>query len=429
MRNLEKSEKIALSMIVIIGLSSFLLALNGRLQAQKEGILYQLIDNLSYEIGYSGLIHHFKNAVLRPNEPEYLARANTAGQNALDILDKIEHAAIDLGVLEGTTGLENTRAMIAEYTANIGVVSDAHAQGKSVQEVDDLVRVDDFPATQEISRFRQEVFSSMAAKRLNLNLAEAALCIMIAAFFVMYIIWTDNQRANLLKEKLRLTRQNIELKSFADEAAHELRTPIAQVVTASDLILEDAPDASGQDYQIVGMINRIANDMLNQVNSLLEYSRYSDKKVVKQNFSMRDLVRGIAADLSNARNKQHSIIVKDMPDVPANADLFKRVWSNLIQNSIKYTNQGAPAEVMIYGDTSGSDTRYFIEDRGIGIDPSRADDIFGYKVRLHEGDNDYDGYGIGLALVRSIINRHGGKIYLDKNYQTGARFCIVMPST
>ena len=119
---------------------------------------------------------------------------------------KIEHAAIDLGVLEGTTGLENTRAMIAEYTANIGVDSDAHAQGKSVQEVDDLVRVDDFPATQEISRFRQEVFSSLAAKRLNLNLAEAALYIMIAAFFVMYIIWTDNQRANLLKEKLRLTR-------------------------------------------------------------------------------------------------------------------------------------------------------------------------------------------------------------------------------
>lgn len=429
MRHLEKNEKIAIYMIVMIGLSSFLFALHSRVQAQKETILYQLIDNLSYEIGYSGLIHHFKNAVIRPNEPEYLALTNRAGQNALDILDKIEQAASDLGVGNGTRSLENTRAMIAKYTANIPVVSDAHAQGKSVQEVDALVRVDDLPATEEISSFRQGVFSSMDAKRLQTNLAEAALCIMIVSFFVLYIIWTDNQRANLLKEQVRLARQNIELKAFADEAAHELRTPIAQVVTASDLILEDAPDASDQDYQLVGMINGIAKDMLSQVNSLLEYSRYSDKKVVKQNFSMRDLVLGVAADLSNARNKQHSIIVKDMPDVPANADLFKRVWSNLIQNSIKYTKQGAPAEVTIYGEESGSETRYFIEDRGIGIDPSKADDIFGYKVRLHEGDNDYDGYGIGLALVRSIINRHGGKIYLDKNYHPGARFCIVMPST
>lgn len=416
-------------MIVMIGLSSFLFALNGRIQAQKEGVLYQLIDDLSYEIGYSGLIHHFKNAVIRPNEPEYLARAHEAGQSALDILDKIEQSANDLGVQDGTTNLQNTRAMIALYTANIIVVSDAHAQGKSIQEVDDLVRVDDLPATQEISRFRQDVFSRMDDKRLHSNLAEGALCIMIAAFFVMYIIWTDNQRANLLKEKLRLTKQTMELKAFADDAAHELRTPIAQVVTASDLILEDATESNNQGYQLVGMINGIAKEMLSQVNNLLEYSRNSEKKVVKQKFVMRDLVRGVAADLTGARNRQHSIVVRDMPDIPANADLFKRVWSNLIQNSIKYTKQGAPTEIVIYGDMSGSDTRYFIEDRGIGIDPGKADDIFGYKVRLHEGDNDYDGYGIGLALVRSIINRHGGKIYLDKNYHRGARFCVVMPSS
>ncbi|MFC2952073.1 ATP-binding protein [Marinicaulis aureus] len=139
---------------------------------------------------------------------------------------------------------------------------------------------------------------------------------------------------------------------------------------------------------------------------------------------MRNDLRYVRTD----RSKNADIIIKETPAIKADPELIRRVFANLIANSLKYSKPDNAPVVTISSERQAEKVTFSIADNGIGIEARHAEKIFEPMQRLHDHDSEYDGVGIGLPLVKAIIESHGGAIWLDKDYAEGARFCFSVPT-
>ena len=428
MKTRHKTGALAISLIAILFFTSLFSFYSIKKKLELRETISRTLEEFQFEIGFTGLIHNFKNSVIRPNRPEYLDQASKNSQRALELLDRLNSLGVGAGISRELAMLENTRAMINAYTTNLEIVRDGHATGLSITEIDSLVAVDDAPAKREIESYRYAIYNTLDTETTRLTLFASLLSILSAAFILSVILWLNNRRIAALVEKLKLAEQNVELKSFASRAAHDLRNPLSQLATASDLLMIDKGRMPATERRLIAMISEVSEDMLDQVNSLLEYSVNNEREIKKSSLAMKPLIQSVVENLQIKYGKEHRVTIKDMPDVDADPALMKRVWTNLVENSLKYTALEKSAQIFIYGKKEVNLAYFFLEDRGIGIDASNAEEIFEPMTRLHGREARYRGHGIGLAMVRSIVNRHGGRIYLDTSYKKGARFCIELPT-
>jgi light-regulated signal transduction histidine kinase (bacteriophytochrome) len=129
--------------------------------------------------------------------------------------------------------------------------------------------------------------------------------------------------------------------------------------------------------------------------------------------------------------RQLEIVVGDMPPCQADPTLLKQVWTNLLSNALKYTRKRAAARITIGCRTAprpsgpGTETVFFVKDNGAGFDMKYAHKLFGVFQRLHRAA-DYDGTGVGLAIVQRIINRHGGRVWAEAHVNQGATFSFTL---
>ena len=236
--------------------------------------------------------------------------------------------------------------------------------------------------------------------------------------------------ANQLQESkaAELERSNRELEAFSYTVSHDLRAPLRHVDGYARMLQEDAGDQLTPDMlRYLDMISRSSRHMGLLIDDLLAFSRVGRKPLEQVTLDMGDLVRH-ALHEAGAERAQATVDIGSLPAVDADPVLMRQAWVNLLSNAIKYSApRGAEARIEVSGERDGALVRYRVRDNGVGFDMRYADKLFGVFHRLHSQD-DFEGTGVGLAIVRQILERHGGQVSADARPGEGATFTIELPA-
>ncbi len=220
---------------------------------------------------------------------------------------------------------------------------------------------------------------------------------------------------------------NKELEAFSYSVSHDLRAPLRTIDGFSQAVLEDYGQQLPQEgRRYLQTIREGAQRMGALIDDLLEFGRLGQQAVTKQMVDMDMLVRTALEQLEFPRQaRQIEIRRGELPPCLGDPALLKQVWLNLISNALKYTRERKPAIVEI-GCTRVNDVNtYFVRDNGTGFDMQYANKLFGVFQRLHRVE-DYEGTGVGLAIVQRVVHRHGGRVWAEAAVDRGATFSFTL---
>jgi light-regulated signal transduction histidine kinase (bacteriophytochrome) len=223
----------------------------------------------------------------------------------------------------------------------------------------------------------------------------------------------------------QLEAANKELEAFSYSVSHDLRAPLRAIDGFSRIVLKDfGPAMTPEIREYLEDIRANTQKMGRLVDDLLAFSRLSRQPVMKEPVALASLVRQCVEELRSEQDgRRVEIRIEKLPECSGDAALLKQVWMNLLANALKYTSKRAVAtiEVGSYCDSGTRERVYFVKDNGVGFDMNFADKLFGVFQRLHRSE-DYEGTGVGLAIVQRIIHRHGGRVWADAQPGKGASF-------
>jgi light-regulated signal transduction histidine kinase (bacteriophytochrome) len=231
-----------------------------------------------------------------------------------------------------------------------------------------------------------------------------------------------------LQETLKqLKRSNAELEQFAYVASHDLQEPLRMITSFLQLLQRRYEHQLDSDaHEFIQFAVDGATRMQEMVNDLLAYSRIERKTGKFEDVNTEDILKQITFDSRLLIEENNADISYDnLPVVRADYPQMVQVFQNLLSNSIKYNDQERP-KIHISAEKRDNDWVFKVEDNGIGIDPKHGERVFKIFQRLHARD-EYDGTGIGLAIVKRIIERHGGVIWYDSQPGQGATFYFNIP--
>ena len=226
-----------------------------------------------------------------------------------------------------------------------------------------------------------------------------------------------------------LTEANRELEAYSYSISHELRTPLRAIDGYSALVArryEGALDREG--LRLFGQIRWNAQRMGQLIDDFLDFSRAGRVdlafRAVDMTQSAKEAFSRVAAPASLSRI---SLVVDDLPEANGDAVLLGQVWENLLSNAVKFSAMRERPEIRIEGSVMGDESVYRVRDNGVGFDMRYVDKLFGVFHRL-QGHNEFEGTGVGLALVRRIVTRHGGRVFAKGELDRGATFSFSLPS-
>ncbi|MGD9369108.1 MAG: ATP-binding protein [Desulfobacteraceae bacterium] len=234
---------------------------------------------------------------------------------------------------------------------------------------------------------------------------------------------------NLLNRTVALEAANKDLEAFAYSVSHDLRAPLRHIDGFLELLQKKAGTAlDGQNRHYMEIISDSAKKMGLLIDDLLSFSRMGRQAMTFKQVDLRPLVHDVIRELEpDAAGRTIDWCIGDLPEVEGDAAMLRMVLANLIANALKFTRPRQQARIEI-GSLSGrdSDTVIFVRDNGVGFDMTYADKLFGVFQRLHRAD-EFEGIGIGLANVRRIIARHGGRTWAEGQINQGAVFYFSLP--
>lgn len=214
---------------------------------------------------------------------------------------------------------------------------------------------------------------------------------------------------------------NQDLESFSYSISHDLRTPLRAIDGFSKILQQDYADRlDNEGDRYLKIVRDNAHRMGELIDDLLNLSRMNRKEITKRSIRVNDLIQQILCD-SEIGDRQIEFVIADLPNCEADLSLLTQVWINLISNAIKYTNKTKKARIEISWQLINNKNTYLIRDNGAGFDMQYADKLFGVFQRMHL-DRDFEGTGIGLAIVQRIVQRHGGIIWAEAAVNRGATF-------
>lgn len=249
----------------------------------------------------------------------------------------------------------------------------------------------------------------------------------------------------LLENVDHLEAVNKNLDRFAFMSSHDLQEPLRKIRTFSDLLYTNHKDSLNDEaVKYLSRIQKSAERMQGLITDILEFSKVSYDENSFVNTDMNVLVDEVVLDLKTAvTQKNAKINVSALPSLDVKPGLMRPLFSNLIENALKYSKQQVAPEINIYaeeeeplsvngyGANTGINKKYckiFVQDNGIGFDQKYGEQIFDMFVRLH-GKSEYEGTGIGLALCKQIVEKHHGFISALSKEDVGSTFIISLPVT
>lgn len=241
------------------------------------------------------------------------------------------------------------------------------------------------------------------------------------------------RRANAdLEERVRertvqLEQANRELEAFSYSVSHDLRAPLRAVDGYSRLLEEIAADRLDEEsLGLVASIRQSARRMSNLINDLLSLSKMGRQHLRIGLIDMGRLAETVFSELLPADERVRSdVTIHPLPKAAGDEGLIRQVWANLLGNAVKFSSRRERGAIEVGVRVSGNETAYFVRDNGVGFAPEHAQRLFNVFQRLHAA-GDFEGTGVGLALVRRIVERHGGRVWAESAPGAGATFWFTL---
>lgn len=232
---------------------------------------------------------------------------------------------------------------------------------------------------------------------------------------------------SLEKSILQLETANKELESFSYSVSHDLRAPLRALYGNADVLMEDYGNVlDDEGRRVIKKLQDNVGRMDQLIKDLLAFSKTGKKEVRKSEVDMEAQVKEVIAEIKTTYPHEPEIVIGKLPPAFGDYSMLNQVWTNLISNAFKYSSKRKHPHIEIGArEAAGGLIEYFIRDNGAGFDMQYADKLFGTFQRLHDA-TEFEGTGIGLAIVQRIIFKHGGTIRADARPDRGATFYFTL---
>jgi two-component system, sensor histidine kinase and response regulator len=232
---------------------------------------------------------------------------------------------------------------------------------------------------------------------------------------------------DLEKKNAELVYTNKELEGFAYSVSHDLRAPLRAIDGFAQMLYEDYHEELNLDAaRLLDIIRGNAKKMGLLIDDLLEFSRLGRKEISKAALEMTELWKSALKEINNNTTHNANVIIDPMHVVYADRAMIYQVLINLLANAIKYSSKAENPVINISSYDKDERIVFVVKDNGVGFDNRYGNKLFGVFQRLHSSD-EFEGTGVGLALVKRIINKHGGEVWATGELSKGATFFFSLP--
>lgn len=226
----------------------------------------------------------------------------------------------------------------------------------------------------------------------------------------------------VLERTLELQAANKELEAFSYSVSHDLRAPLRAIDGFSEALARlHGPQLAPEAQRYLQGVQKATRRMQQLIEDLLRFSQVTRQGLVRKNVETQALVAEVLEELASDFAASQAVIVETLPPCWADRRLLKQVWTNLLSNALKYSRHQIGPKIQVGARTEDDGTIYFVADNGSGFDMKHAGKLFGVFQRLHRAD-EFEGTGVGLAIVERIVRRHGGAIWAESELGQGAIF-------
>ncbi|HXI32983.1 MAG TPA: PAS domain S-box protein [Gemmatimonadales bacterium] len=225
-----------------------------------------------------------------------------------------------------------------------------------------------------------------------------------------------------------LARTNAELETFSYSVSHDLRAPLRAMNGYAQALLEDhAAGLDAEGLRLLVVVRDNAQRLGEMIDALLTFSRLGRQALKVGPLDMTELARSVADELRHgAKDHTPDVRIDPLPAATGDRTLIRQVFANLLGNAFKFTRGRPSPRIEVGARSAGGDMVYLVRDNGAGFDMKYADKLFQVFSRLHHHD-EFEGTGVGLALVQRIIQRHSGRIWAEGVLNQGATFYFTLP--
>ena len=247
---------------------------------------------------------------------------------------------------------------------------------------------------------------------------------------MLYLVEDLNETSDKLKgEQKKLNMANKELEAFTYSVSHDLRAPLRAIEGFSKFLVKDYTDKlDDEGKRFIRVIRENTKKMDQLITDLLNLSRVTKSEMKFTTINMKHLAETTFDEITTEEEKQvFEIKIDNLPDTQGDVTLIKQVWSNLIGNSLKYSSKSKKKKIEIGTLKEENLCTYFVKDYGAGFNSKYTNKLFGIFQRLHK-DSEFKGTGVGLAIVKRILDKHNGKIWAEGEVNEGATFYFSLPA-
>ena len=238
-----------------------------------------------------------------------------------------------------------------------------------------------------------------------------------------------NQRLEQMVQErtLELQMVNKELESFSYSVSHDLRAPLRAIHGYMSIFADEYADKFDDEARrLTTIIMNNTQKMGRLIDDLLAFSQLGRKELIRTHASMAQIVESICEEQKRLEEKREiEFVIHDLPYAFVDTVTIRQVWVNLISNAVKYTRHKPKAEIVIGARIENNEQIYFVKDNGAGFDMAYYDKLFGVFQRLHS-QKEFEGTGVGLAIIQRIVNRHGGRAWAEAAVNEGATFFFAL---
>jgi light-regulated signal transduction histidine kinase (bacteriophytochrome) len=237
----------------------------------------------------------------------------------------------------------------------------------------------------------------------------------------------DELEARVQERTMQLVSANKTLEKFSYSVSHDLRSPLRAIDGYAMLLEKEyTPILDTEGQRLLSVIRQNTMKMGRLIDDILEFARLGKAPVSKIQTDMNEIVQQIWQDMQSTASPQTIFTMETLLPAPADKSLISQVWVNIISNALKYSSKQETQHITIGSEAVAHEIIYYVTDNGTGFDMQYSHKLFAVFQRLHK-QTEYEGTGVGLAIVDSIVQRHGGRVWAHSKPGEGATFYFSLP--